>query len=87
MMRLQTDELSIPARQLVPLLEEIEVDDAHTERAEKLLLGWDHVLDKRSVAAGVYVAWEAELRRSVNAALVPTGARVFLSLKKTIVWS
>ncbi len=84
MMRLQTDELSIPARQLVPLLEEIEVDDAHTERARKLLLGWDHVLDKRSVAAGVYVAWEAELRRSVNAALVPTGARVFLSLKKTI---
>ena len=84
MMRLQTDELSIPARQLVPLLEEIESGDARTEHARQLLLDWDHVLDKRSIAAGLYVAWEAQLRRSVNAALVPQGVEMALSLKKTI---
>ncbi len=84
MMRLQTDELSIPARQLVPLLEEVEAGDDRTERARQLLLEWDYVVDKRSAAAGLYVAWEAQLRRSVNAALVPPAARMGLSLKKTI---
>ncbi len=84
MMRLQTDELSIPARQLVPLLEEIEAGDDRIEWARQLLLEWDYVVDKRSTAAGLYVAWEAQLRRSVNAALVPPAARMTLSLKKTI---
>lgn len=84
MMRLQTDELSIPARQLVPMLEEVETDDAHTEAARQLLLGWDYVLDKRSIAAGLYVAWEAQLRQRINAALVPPRASMALSLMKTI---
>lgn len=84
MMRLQTDELSIPARQLVPMLEEIETGDDRTEHARQLLLAWDHVIDKRSVAAGLYVAWEAQLRQRVNAALVPPGAQMRLSLRKTI---
>jgi penicillin amidase len=84
MMRLQTDELSIPARQLVPMLEEIAAPDNRTLRAKNLLLEWDFVMDKKSEAAGLYAAWEAEIRRAVRGASVPEGAGINLSLRKTI---
>jgi penicillin G amidase len=84
MMRLQTDELSIPARQLVPLLGEIEAPDNRTDRARRMLLDWNFVMDKRSAAAGLYAAWEAEIRRKVRDALVPAGAALNLSMRRTI---
>jgi penicillin amidase len=62
MMTLQNDELSIPARTLVPLLRAVQSDDALTEGARAKLLAWDHVLDRGSVAAGIYVEWEGRLR-------------------------
>jgi penicillin amidase len=84
MTQLQTDELSIPARQLTPLLEDLHASDDRTERARQLLLGWDHVMRKSSVAAGIYAAWEGQVRRLVTDALVPEGAHVSLSLQKTV---
>jgi penicillin G amidase len=83
MMRLQTDELSLPARQLVPMLDDL-TGEGRVEEARRRLLDWDYVLDKRSVEAGIYVAWEAELRRAVRDAVVPAGANMNLSLKKVI---
>ncbi|MDA0328247.1 MAG: penicillin acylase family protein [Gemmatimonadetes bacterium] len=83
MMRLQTDELSLPARQLVPLLDDLSAS-GEAEEARLRLLDWDHVLDKRSVEAGIYVTWEAELRRVVRDALVPDGVDLGLSLQKVI---
>ena len=61
MMRLQHDELSVPARNLVPFLREVAVADARADEARQMLLGWDFVLDQRSVPAAVYVAWERRL--------------------------
>jgi penicillin amidase len=84
MMQLQTDELSIPARQLVPLLEDLSAADERVERARATLLGWDRVMHERSTAAGIYAAWEGELRRRVAAAIVPDGSGIGLSLRKTI---
>jgi len=86
MMRLQTDELSIPARELVPLLRGVPAGDARVEEARRLLLAWNDVMDRSSVAAGIYQAWETELRRRVNAALVPEEARdlITLSLSKVV---
>lgn len=84
MMRLQTDELSIPARQLVPLLADVEVEDRRVEEARRRLLEWDFVLRQESVAAGIYVAWEAEVRRAVNRLLVPDGVSLTLSLRKVV---
>jgi len=83
MMQLQTDELSIPARQLVPLLDDLTATGA-AEYARRQLLDWDFVLDKRSVEAGIYVAWERELRRVVRDARVPEGSGLNLSLTKVI---
>jgi penicillin amidase len=83
MMQLQTDELSIPARQLVPLLDDLTAAGT-AEYARRELLDWDFVLDKRSVEAGIYVAWERELRRATRDARVPEGSGLNLSLMKVI---
>ena len=83
MMRLQTDELSVPARQLVPMLDDLTAAGV-VEDARLLLLDWDFVIDKGSVEAGIYVAWEAQLRRMIRDAVVPEGMGLNLSLKKVI---
>src|SRR5690606_35874036 len=70
MMRLQHDELSIPARTLVPLLEHVEPTDAVARTARALLLAWDHVLDRASIEAGLYVAWERRLAANVRDVLL-----------------
>jgi penicillin amidase len=84
MMQLQTDELSIPARQIVPLLEGLETTDNRVLRARNLLLDWDYRMERSSAAAGLYAAWEGRLRAMVSQALVPEGVRFTLSLRKTI---
>jgi len=83
MMRLQTDELSLPARQLVPMLDDLPAT-GRLEAARQRLLEWDYVLDKNSVEATIYTAWEAELRQNVRDALVPAGQTMNVSLLKVI---
>jgi penicillin amidase len=78
MTALQTDELSIPARTLVPLLEHVRSTDPASEAARELLLEWNRVLDRESVAAGVYVAWERTLTRRAADTMVPPEAREWL---------
>jgi len=65
MMKLQTDYFSIPARTIVPLLKNLSFNDTLIERARKKLLEWDYMLDKESVPAGIYVAWERELQGKI----------------------
>jgi penicillin G amidase len=87
MMRLQTDYLSIPARELVPLLRDLPSSSDAVERARRALLSWDYVLDKSSVAAGVYEAWYRRLSANVTSTVVPPAAKPFfraLSAKKMI---
>jgi penicillin amidase len=89
MMRLQTDELSIPARTLVPLLEDLSVTDRDAERARRMLLEWDYVLDKNSSEAAIYVAWERRIQRNMHELFVPPPARAFirgLAMKKIVDW-
>jgi penicillin amidase len=70
MMLFQHDELSVPARSLVPLLRELEVG-ADLEKARDLLLDWDFVVDKDSIPAAIYVSWERQLRTNVWQLFVP----------------
>ena len=89
MMRLQTDYTSIPARSLVPLLAALPASSAATERARLTLLAWDDVLDKSSVAAGIYEAWYRRLAAGVTAVVVPGPARAAtrsVSTKRVIEW-
>jgi penicillin amidase len=75
MMRLQTDYTSVIARSLVPMLASLSSADPATERARQTLVAWDHVLDRNSVAAGIYEAWFRTLYTNVTNAVVPAPAR------------
>jgi penicillin amidase len=66
MQRLQTDYLSIPARQLVPLLSRVRGSSGAAEKAREALLAWDFVLTPESVPAGIYESWLEQLRRRVE---------------------
>ena len=86
MVRLQHDYLSIPARTLVPLFADLKADDPQVEEARRGLLEWDYVLDKNSVEAGIYVAFERQLFDNTEAIKVPPVARdyVDIGMKTTI---
>ena len=89
MMRLQFDYLSIPARQLIPLLRDLTPTDKPTDEARQRLLKWNFILDKNSVEAGIYVAWEKKLRENAIAIFVPEHARAqykSLPLSRVIEW-
>ena len=88
--RLQNDDLSLPARALVPLTRDLALGAA-ADQARDRLLGWDFVLDRDSVAAGVYAMFQRRLLANARDALVPAAARgeagaVTLSLKRVIDW-
>ncbi len=78
MMKLQTDELSIPARTLVPLLGPLESGDPRVEDARRRLLDWDWVMDRASVAAGIYAGFEGRIRSRLNDLMIPEGLRPYI---------
>ena len=89
MARLQTDELSIPARQLVPLLRDLTIPSARLDSLRRRLLAWDKVLARESVEAGVYVAWENQLRRLTYELMVRPAERSAMrsvSLRSVVGW-
>lgn len=89
MKRLQFDYLSNPARQLVPYLKTIKSKDAEVEKLREMLLGWDFVMDKSSIPAAIYSAWEKKILESAYPFIVPERGRGVIktvSLKSTIRW-
>jgi penicillin amidase len=89
MERLQTDYLSLPARQLVPLLRGVRGSSQASERARQALLDWNFVLDASSVPAGIYEAWVEQLEDRVEALVLTADARRVLrgvSTKRMIDW-
>ena len=86
MIRLQHDHLSVPARTLVPLLADVEALDPSVDEARRRLLDWDYVLDKNSIEAGIYVAFERRLLDNIELLKIPADAREFLGIgmKRTI---
>ena len=58
---LQHDALSWYARQLVPLLESLELRDPELAAGRELLLDWDGTVLPDSAAAALYVSWERAL--------------------------
>jgi len=98
MIRLQNDDVSIPARTLLPLLRAVDLQDPRVRQARDLLLGWDAVAGKDSVPAGIYEMWLRRLRAGIVNVRVPRGARgaldtllvgrdgAELSMKRVIEW-
>ncbi len=98
MMRLQNDNVSLPARALVPLLVgRYTPSSGHRQaaapnaeaKARELLSAWNYSVDADSVAAGIYEMWQRRVLANVRDLLVPKEAQAFigqLSMKKVIDW-
>ena len=87
--KLQNDYLAIPARQLVPYLENFRLNDPQADSLRKSLFSWDFTLDKNSIQAGIYVMWERELRDRMSDLVIPTSISPYLasiSLTRILEW-
>ena len=91
MTRLQNDDLSVVARALTPLLRRVTFSNAASAKARDLLTTWDFVLDKDSVAAGVYAMWQRRILANARQVVVPAAALKtvgpnLVSTKRVIDW-
>ena len=88
MAELQTDYLSLPARQLVPLLKNLKSEHEISNKAIEHLLTWNYHLEVNSIAAGIYNKWEQRLRSNLSELLIPAKAGSYLNLQlyKIINW-
>jgi penicillin G amidase len=89
MIELQNNDLSIPARSLVPLLRDLTIGNAAAAEAQGRLLRWNHVLDKDSVEAGIYEMWQRRLISNVRDLSVPKEVRDYIGnieMTKIIRW-
>jgi penicillin amidase len=88
MKALQVDYLSIPARILVPMLDNI-VFNGKAEDAKKTLEDWDFRLEANSVEAAIYVAWENQIKKSANGLFIPDVVKDIVSgiqFKRVMDW-
>ena len=69
--RLQNDYLALPARKLVPYLNNLQILDPQADSLRKSLFSWDFRLEKNSIPAGIYVMWERDLRSRISNLVVP----------------
>ena len=83
---LQTDYHSLPAKELIPLLNKITLDGTYQEAKTKLE-DWDYRLNPNSIPAAIYVAWEKSLAEMMEDFVIPKEARhILTSLQlKTII--
>lgn len=89
MIQLQNDDLSIPARSLVPLLRDLPFANAASQKAAARLIHWDSVLAWDSVPAGIYEMWQRKLMDNMRDASVPPEARDYVGMPemtKIIAW-
>ena len=89
MIQLQNNELSLPARSLVPLLRDLSLAQAASQQAAARLLHWDYVLDKDTVQAGIYEMWQRRLIANVRVLMVPSEAQAYIgtpAMTKIIAW-
>ena len=90
MTALQTDYLSIPARQLMPLLRDLPLPfNGDKKVLIEPLLQWDFVLNKNSIAATIYVEWEGQMEKSFIKKLVAEKGQKYvtnISTQQIVEW-
>ena len=80
---LQADYYSIPASKITPLLKHISFTDSLTNKAKDILENWDYVLDKNSIAAGIYVSWEKQIALAMTEKFIPSEVKTLISFQLT----
>jgi len=85
----QQDTLSIPARELVPLLRRVKSDDATVKNALAKLAAWDFVVAKDSAAATIYEFWMLKLTPLAYAPRIPEADRTTFrtfDIRRVVQW-
>ena len=59
---LQVDVTSLPAKKLIPMLDQISFDSKNSALKEKLF-DWNFELSPNSIPAAIYVSWENEIKK------------------------
>lgn len=78
--RLQHDETSLPALQLIALLEKLPGEGSpELDQARKMLGGWNKVLDRNSAAAALFEVWLKRLTPRFVEAQMPPESRDLVS--------
>jgi penicillin amidase len=85
MAELQNDNLSIPARRIVPLLGNLKLTDKATQ-AQAKLAHWNYMLDQDSVEAGIYEMFQRRLLKNVGELVVPKGVLLSPPMSRVIAW-
>jgi penicillin amidase len=84
----QNDDLSLPARALVPLLRDLSLASGPAAPAREILTTWNFAMDKDSVAAGIYAMWQRRLLVNTRERLLPPPLRgtnnSLITLKRVI---
>ncbi|MDH6186566.1 penicillin acylase family protein [Polaromonas sp. CG_23.6] len=81
--KLQYDEMNLPARKLVPFLNGLVSPDPDVSQALDLLRSWNFVSSKDSVAATIYEFWQPKVIAKVSELVIPpAGRKVFTNLTK-----
>jgi len=82
--RLQHDQTSLMARQLVPMLAGAKTADPRLSDALRLLREWDRVLSADSAAAALYEMWVQKLVRNVLRQWAPAQAQPLIRSARTV---
>ena len=87
MKALQVDYLSIPARTISPLLNNLSLSGKAAEARDKLK-SWDFKLNPNSIEAAIYVAWETEIKTQGAEKFIPAAGKGLIGLqtKKLVDW-
>ena len=86
MMRLQTDDQSLIARTLIPLLETLTTDDEKIANAMDLLIKWDKHMRPSSVEATIYHRWETILSARMREMKIPEPAKPYIQYIQPSRW-
>ncbi len=88
MQALQTDNYTLSAKTLVPLLMNLQFEDDNLTEVQQKLKGWDFVLDKNSIPAAIYSEWENALMNEAKEQFIPESIRgeVYIQLAKLMIW-
>lgn len=84
-----TDYTNLAARALTPLLKNLSCKNEITEKARTMLANWsDHKLEATSITAAIYATWERELKKKMEAKMIPKEVASFSSLQmvKVVDW-
>ena len=81
MAALQTDYLSIPARQILPLYWNMNIKDEDSKNALDYLKSWDYKMLPNSIAAGIYNELESQLKSAITNLKIPPKAQPYITLQ------